>query len=81
MRGQPKRSIHGKVQSCHGSRSDEGVSGIGEVGLAYGAGAKAAVGILRDFAPFVIGRDPMNVEAFWELLFRTTQVARSCMAA
>ena len=52
--------------------TDEGISGIGEVGLAYGAGAKAAVGILRDFAQFVIGRDPMNVEALWETLFRAT---------
>lgn len=45
--------------------TDEGISGIGEVGLAYGAGAKAAVGTLRDFASLVIGRDPMNVEAIW----------------
>ncbi|MCO4863797.1 mandelate racemase/muconate lactonizing enzyme family protein [Cupriavidus sp. WGlv3] len=52
--------------------TDAGISGIGEVGLAYGAGAKAAVGILRDFASFIIGRDPMKVEAIWELLFRTT---------
>jgi len=53
-------------------QTDEGLSGIGEVGLAYGAGAKAAVGIVRDFAPFIIGQDPMRVEAVWELLFRTT---------
>jgi len=52
--------------------TDEGVSGIGEVGLAYGAGAKAGVGIARDFAPYLIGQDPMRVEAIWELLMRTT---------
>jgi len=53
-------------------QTDAGVSGIGEVGLAYGAGAKAAVGIVRDFAPFIIGQDPMRVEAIWERLLRTT---------
>ncbi|WP_462402200.1 mandelate racemase/muconate lactonizing enzyme family protein [Pseudomonas sp. Marseille-QA0332] len=53
-------------------QTDEGISGIGEVGLAYGAGAKAAVGILRDFAPYLLGQDPMNVEAMWEKLFRAT---------
>ncbi|HKU24116.1 MAG TPA: mandelate racemase/muconate lactonizing enzyme family protein [Candidatus Sulfotelmatobacter sp.] len=52
--------------------TDDGVSGLGEVGLAYGAGAKAAVGMLRDLAPYVIGKDPMNVEALWEGMFRGT---------
>ncbi|KAJ9622822.1 hypothetical protein H2204_011431 [Knufia peltigerae] len=52
--------------------TDEGITGLGEVGLAYGSAAKGAVGILRDFAPFVIGSDPMNVEDCWEKLFRRT---------
>ncbi|OJJ03417.1 hypothetical protein ASPVEDRAFT_84864 [Aspergillus versicolor CBS 583.65] len=50
--------------------TDEGITGLGEVGLAFGAGAKAAVGILRDLAQFVLGQDPMNVEAVWESMFR-----------
>ncbi len=52
--------------------TDEGITGIGEAGVAYGAGAKAAVGMIRDLAPHVIGMDPMNVEQIWEKLFRTT---------
>lgn len=52
--------------------TDTGISGLGEVGLAYGAGAKAGAGILRDLAPYVMGKDPMNVEAIWETLFRRT---------
>lgn len=52
--------------------TDEGISGIGEAGLAYGRSSKAAVGQLRDFAPLVLGRDPMQVEAIWETLFRNT---------
>ena len=52
--------------------TDEGISGIGEAGVAYGAGAKAAVGMLRDLCPRIIGKDPMKVEAIWENLFRAT---------
>ena len=52
--------------------TNEGVSGIGEVGLAYGNASKAAVGILRDFGKRLIGLDPMNVEAIWEMFYRTT---------
>ena len=52
--------------------TDEGISGVGEVGLAYGAGAKAGVAIIRDLAPYVLGKDPMKVEAIWENLFRAT---------
>lgn len=52
--------------------TDEGISGIGEAGVAYGAGAKAAVGMLRDLSPRIIGKDPMQVEAIWENLFRAT---------
>lgn len=52
--------------------TDEGVSGVGEIGLAYGAGAKAGVGIIRDLAPLIIGEDPMNNEKIWEFLFRKT---------
>lgn len=52
--------------------TDEGISGIGEVGLAYGNASKAAVGIIRDLGKLLIGRDPMKVEAIWEYLFRHT---------
>lgn len=52
--------------------TDAGVSGIGEVGLAYGAGAKAGAGMIRDLAPFVLGKDPMKTEAIWENMFRAT---------
>ncbi len=43
--------------------TDEGITGIGEAGLAYGNSVKAAVGQLWDFGKMIIGRDPMNVEA------------------
>jgi L-alanine-DL-glutamate epimerase-like enolase superfamily enzyme len=53
-------------------QTDAGVSGIGEVGLAYGSGAKAGAGMIRDLATFVLGQDPMRAEAIWENLFRSS---------
>ncbi len=52
--------------------TDEGICGFGEVGLAYGAGSSAGVGMVKDFSRFVIGADPMRIEAIWEKLFRKT---------
>ena len=50
--------------------TDEGISGIGEVGLAYGYAAQAGAGIVRDLARCIIGMNPLNVEQIWEKLFR-----------
>jgi galactonate dehydratase len=44
--------------------TDEGISGFGEVGLAYGDASKAGVGILRDYARHLIGMNPMKMEQF-----------------
>jgi galactonate dehydratase len=52
--------------------TDDGISGFGEVGLAYGAGSSAGFGMLKDLAYFILGADPHNVEAIWEKLFRKT---------
>jgi L-alanine-DL-glutamate epimerase-like enolase superfamily enzyme len=50
--------------------TDEGVSGYGEVGLAYGDGSKAGVGIARDYARHLIGKDPFKSEKIWLDIFR-----------
>ncbi|HME44683.1 MAG TPA: mandelate racemase/muconate lactonizing enzyme family protein [Syntrophorhabdales bacterium] len=53
--------------------TDEGISGLGEVGLAFGVGADAGVGYVRNIAQaFLIGADPMKIEGVWETLFRKT---------
>ncbi len=52
--------------------TDQGISGIGEAGISYATGASGAIGVLRDLAPMLIGRNPMNVEAIWEFMFRGT---------
>ncbi|WP_367924119.1 mandelate racemase/muconate lactonizing enzyme family protein [uncultured Ruthenibacterium sp.] len=52
--------------------TDEGISGFGEAGLAYGNCWEAAFGQCQDFAKLVIGMDPFNTEQIWEHLHRHT---------
>ena len=52
--------------------TDDGISGFGEVGLAYGKGWRAGYGMVQDFAEVIIGEDPMNIEKIWETIFRST---------
>jgi galactonate dehydratase len=52
--------------------TDEGISGFGEAGVAYGCGGDAAVGMIKDFAKKVIGKDPINNELIWNTIHRGT---------
>ncbi len=53
--------------------TDEGISGVGEVGLAYGTGHSAGAGMARNLAEsFLLGADPFKTEALWERMFRGT---------
>ncbi len=53
--------------------TDEGISGAGEIALAYGSGASAGVGMLRDLVQaFVLGADPFRIEQLWDTMFRRT---------
>jgi galactonate dehydratase len=53
--------------------TDEGLYGLGEFPLAYGAGRQAAIGMLKDMlGSYVFGQDPTLVEAMWHTLFRRT---------
>ena len=52
--------------------TDEGIYGWGEAGIAYGIGQSAAFGMVKDLAEHIIGRDPMQNEAIWEDLYKTT---------
>ncbi|MFC3123498.1 mandelate racemase/muconate lactonizing enzyme family protein [Pseudoroseomonas globiformis] len=50
--------------------TDEGITGIGEAGIAYGLGATAAAGMLRDIAErMLIGADPFRIEALWAEMY------------
>jgi galactonate dehydratase len=52
--------------------TDEGLYGLGEVGMAYGVGATAAWGMVKDLAKLIIGMDPMNSEIIWDKLMKKT---------
>ncbi|RVT98844.1 mandelate racemase/muconate lactonizing enzyme family protein [Rhodovarius crocodyli] len=53
--------------------TDEGISGAGEIGLAYGAGGSGAAQIVLELArAHVIGRDPMRTEAIFDAMRRKT---------
>lgn len=53
--------------------TDEGISGVGEAGLAYGVGHSAAAGMAKNLAEaYLIGADPMKTEKMWEDMFNTT---------
>ena len=57
--------------------TDEGVSGLGEVGLAVGGGHNAYVGIARDLVEMhLIGADPIDSEKIWETALRRTWLAQ-----
>ncbi len=52
--------------------TDEGISGFGEVGLAYGVGASAGFGMAKDLARLLIGEDPMRSEYLWDKMQKKT---------
>jgi galactonate dehydratase len=54
-------------------QTDEGISGLGEVGLAYGTGHSAAVGMAKNMVEnFLIGADPFKIEKIWDTIFRSS---------
>ena len=51
--------------------TDEGIDGIGEIGLAYGIASSGGAGAARDLIEaFVLDRDPFDIESIWESMFR-----------
>lgn len=52
--------------------TDEGISGFGEVGLAYGKGWRGGFGMVCDFAEVIIGDDALCSDKIWNKIFRST---------
>jgi len=53
--------------------TDEGLSGVGEAAIAYGTGATAAAGMIKDLSEgFLLGRDPFRIEAIWSEMYDHT---------
>ncbi|WP_043754144.1 mandelate racemase/muconate lactonizing enzyme family protein [Methylobacterium nodulans] len=51
--------------------TDAGITGMGEVGLAYGTGTPAAAPMIRIIGErLVLGRDPNDTETIWEHMLR-----------
>ena len=49
--------------------TDEGISGFGEAGVAYGYGASAVAGMLEDMALQLSGRNPFEIRQVWQDLY------------
>jgi galactonate dehydratase len=46
--------------------TDDGVSGVGDVSVAYGVGGTAAAGMTKDLVEaLLLGRDPFRIEEIW----------------
>ncbi len=52
--------------------TDEGIYGIGEAAVAIGCGSYGGFEVLKDFAPMILGMDPLGHEVIWEKLFKTS---------
>lgn len=52
--------------------TDNGIFGDGEAGMAYGTGGSAAFGMVCDLAELVIGMNPLDTEAIWEKMYKST---------
>lgn len=53
--------------------TDNGLTGLGELGLAYGIGASAGASMIAELASkFLLGADPFNTERIWETMLRRT---------
>ena len=50
--------------------TDEGIYGIGESGVAIVAGGTASAELMKDFAPMIIGMNPLYNDLIWEKLYR-----------
>ena len=51
--------------------TDEGIYGDGEASLNTGTGAEAGFAQIVDYAPLLIGMDPLCTEMIWDRLYRT----------
>ena len=52
--------------------TDNGLTGDGEAGIAYGIGGSAAFGMVCDLAELVLGMDPLQTELIWETMYKKT---------
>jgi len=50
--------------------TDQGIVGLGEAAIAYGAGGTAAAGMVKDLSErYVLGQDPFQIERLWAEMY------------
>ena len=50
--------------------TDQGITGIGEAGIAYGAGSESSAQMLREMVErFVLGREAATISAIWHEIY------------
>jgi len=53
--------------------TDDGITGLGELGMAYGIGAPAGAAMIAELAErFILGANPFDNERIWETMLRRT---------
>ena len=52
--------------------TDNGVHGLGEIGVAIGTGAYAAREMIEEFGRMILGMDPLETDVIWDMLYRTS---------
>lgn len=52
--------------------TDTGLYGLGEIGVAIGFGAYAAREMIEEFGRLLLGKDPLETDVLWDLLYRSS---------
>lgn len=52
--------------------TDQGISGYGEAGIAYGTGMLGVTGIIEELGQRIIGKDPLLINQFWQDVYEHT---------
>lgn len=53
--------------------TDEGISGLGEVGLVYDTAYSGGVAYVKNLVEsYLLGTDPLKIEGLWETMFGNT---------
>ena len=62
-------TVIGRSQLIVKVETDEGIYGWGESGLS--SREFAVIGAIRHFSEFLIGQDPLNIGALWQMMYRS----------